>query len=746
MARIRMVWARIWSVLSHHFITAGSHHDEKIAMYAIDSLRQLGVKYLEREELAKFTFQNDILKPFVVLMRNSRSSDIRILIVDCIVQMIKSKVGSIKSGWRSVFMIFTAAADDADESIAERAFENVEQVILEHFDQVVGDCFMDCVNCLIGFANNKSCPRISLKAIALLRICEDRLAEGLIPGGALKPVEAVGTDAEFDVTEHYWFPMLAGLSELTSDPRSEVRNCALEVLFDLLKERGHKFSPAFWENVFLRVLFPIFDHVRHTGKDENLPASGDLWLRDTCIHSLQLLCDLFSTFYKDVSFMLPSLLGLLLDCAKKPDQTVASISCNALVHLIKVGGHQFSHKDWSTLLTSIRDVSYTTQPLELLNTQGFNSKSNNTGLSNSLPRRGDQVQRSQAMDGIHTNEVFENGNAISSPDHDHGNGDLQKSQDQSSMHSSEQEGKNRSNEESEGISASADIKSIAGNASKSQTIGQKIMGNMMDTLLLKNITFKSKGSSGDNQITASPTQVSEDVNTLPLENEEGPLMKCIRGKCLTQLLLLNAIECIQKNHWERLISSHKLVIMDILLSMVDFASSYNSYSNLQFRMHQIPADRLPANILRHEIEATRIYLQVLHKSTVHSKEGTEEEINSGESMSSESTSEEPIEDQRLKDIAEQKLVSFCGQVLKEAADLQPCPGEAVDADVYRALVLRSPVIVKVLHGMCIMNNKILKKHLGEFFPSITKLVCSDQMDVRRALGDLFKIQLQGLLP
>lgn len=50
-------------------------------------------------------------------------------------------------------------------------------VILEHFDQVIGDCFMDCVNCLIRFANNKASDRISLKAIALLRICEDRLAE-----------------------------------------------------------------------------------------------------------------------------------------------------------------------------------------------------------------------------------------------------------------------------------------------------------------------------------------------------------------------------------------------------------------------------------------------------------------------------------------------------------------------------------------------------------------------------------------
>lgn len=74
-------------MLAQHFIAAGSHHDEKVAMYAIDSLRQLGMKYLERAELNKFTFQNDILKPFVILMRNSRSEKIRGLIVDCIVQV-----------------------------------------------------------------------------------------------------------------------------------------------------------------------------------------------------------------------------------------------------------------------------------------------------------------------------------------------------------------------------------------------------------------------------------------------------------------------------------------------------------------------------------------------------------------------------------------------------------------------------------------------------------------------------------
>lgn len=69
--------------------------------------------------------------------------------------------------------------------------------------------------------------------------------------------------------------------------------------------------------------------------------------------------------------MLPPLLSLLLDCAKKTDQTVVSISLGALVHLIEVGGHQFSDSDWDMLLKSIRDASYTTQLLELLNALSF---------------------------------------------------------------------------------------------------------------------------------------------------------------------------------------------------------------------------------------------------------------------------------------------------------------------------------------------------------------------------------------
>lgn len=743
MARIRMVWARIWSVLANHFISAGSHHEEKIAMYAIDSLRQLGMKYLERAELTNFTFQNDILKPFVVLMRNSRSESIRALIVDCIVQMIKSKVGSIKSGWRSVFMIFTAAADDELESIVESAFENVEQVILEHFDQVVGDCFMDCVNCLIGFANNRTSHRISLKAIALLRICEDRLAEGLIPGGALKPID-VNTDITFDVTEHYWFPMLAGLSDLTSDPRVEVRNCALEVLFDLLNERGHKFSSAFWESIFHRVLFPIFDHVRHAGKD-SFGSSGDEWLRETSIHSLQLLCNLFNTFYKEVCFMLPPLLGLLLDCAKKTDQAVVSISLGALVHLIEVGGHQFSDSDWNTLLKSIRDASYTTQPLELLNSLGFDGSKSQLGLA-----RDSEVDMGESPSRRSVRK---------SENHQFNNGENGRLFGQAAPHTvNDSPGKHPSTsalEESEGLpspSGRGQEPAEGRDLQRTQTFGQRFMGNMMDNLLLRNLTSKQRNSPSDASIPSSPVKIPEAFESDLKNEEESQLLGTVRGKCITQLLLLGAIDSIQKKYWSKLKAKQKIAIMDILLSVLEFSASYNSYTNLRIRMHSIPSERPPVNLLRQELAGTSIYLDILQKST------SSFTANNGlvDTTGSSDPAVEPANDpsngkdfdaeEKLEGIAEDKLVSFCGQILREASDLQSGTGESANVDIHRVLELRSPVIVKVIKGMCLMNSQIFRKHLREFYPLITKLVCCDQMDVRGAVGDLFSMQLTSLLP
>lgn len=106
MNRIRLVWSSIWHVLSDFFVNIGCSENLSIAIFAMDSLRQLSMKFLEREELANYNFQNEFMKPFVVVMRKSSAVEIRELIIRCVSQMVLSRVNNVKSGWKSMFMVW----------------------------------------------------------------------------------------------------------------------------------------------------------------------------------------------------------------------------------------------------------------------------------------------------------------------------------------------------------------------------------------------------------------------------------------------------------------------------------------------------------------------------------------------------------------------------------------------------------------------------------------------------------------
>lgn len=308
MGRIRLVWSRIWTILADFFIQVGCQPNLQLSMYAVDSLRQLSMKFLERDELANYTFQNDFLKPFVVVMRQSKAREIRELIIRCVSQMVLARVANIKSGWKSMFMVFTTAAGDEDPQIVRLAFDTIEKIVREHFNFITETettTFTDCVNCLIAFTNNPHSLDVALNSIAFIRYCAIKLAEGSIGDmeelpedlslPATSPTRIIPVGTRFGTTtspmttsrsvklersrssslgprgirfidkdEHvyFWFPLLAGLSELTFDPRQEIRTSGLDVLFDILKYHGHSFSESFWARILDSVLLPIFDHVR----------------------------------------------------------------------------------------------------------------------------------------------------------------------------------------------------------------------------------------------------------------------------------------------------------------------------------------------------------------------------------------------------------------------------------------------------------------------------------------------------
>ena len=83
-----------------------------VALFAIDSLRQLADKFLIKEEFASFNFQKDFLKPFNEIMLNNlhTRSEIKEYIVMCITNICKTKTAYIKSGWSVIIEIFTLAA------------------------------------------------------------------------------------------------------------------------------------------------------------------------------------------------------------------------------------------------------------------------------------------------------------------------------------------------------------------------------------------------------------------------------------------------------------------------------------------------------------------------------------------------------------------------------------------------------------------------------------------------------------
>ncbi|KAF5466947.1 hypothetical protein F2P56_016825 [Juglans regia] len=395
MNRIRLVWSSIWHVLSDFFVTIGCSENLSIAIFAMDSLRQLSMKFLDREELANYNFQNEFMKPFVIVMRKSSAVEIRELIIRCVSQMVLSRVNNVKSGWKSMFMVFTTAAYDDHKNIVLLAFEIIEKIVRDYFPHITETettTFTDCVNCLIAFTNNRFNKDISLNAIAFLRFCATKLAEGDLGSSRNKDKEASaklspsspqkGKDGKQDNSEmgdkdnhvYFWFPLLAGLSELSFDPRPEIRKSALQVLFDTLRNHGHHFSLSLWERVFESVLFPIFDYVRHAidPSGGNSPGQGtdsdtveldqDAWLYETCTLALQLVVDLFVKFYNTVNPLLRKVLMLLVSFIKRPHQSLAGIGIAAFVRLMSNAGDLFSEEKWQEVALTLKEAANATVP------------------------------------------------------------------------------------------------------------------------------------------------------------------------------------------------------------------------------------------------------------------------------------------------------------------------------------------------------------------------------------------------
>lgn len=94
MNRIRIEWSNMWEILGEHInqvcyprldffhllilcVQVCCHNNPHVGFFALDSLRQLAMRFLEKEELPNFKFQKDFLKPFEYTMIHNQNPEIR---------------------------------------------------------------------------------------------------------------------------------------------------------------------------------------------------------------------------------------------------------------------------------------------------------------------------------------------------------------------------------------------------------------------------------------------------------------------------------------------------------------------------------------------------------------------------------------------------------------------------------------------------------------------------------------------
>ncbi|XP_064626500.1 brefeldin A-inhibited guanine nucleotide-exchange protein 1-like [Lineus longissimus] len=385
MGRIRLQWSRIWEVLGDHFNKVGCNPNEDVAFFAVDSLRQLSMKFLEKGEFAHFRFQKDFLRPFEHIMKKNRSPTIRDMVVRCVAQMVNSQAANIKSGWKNIFSVFHLAASDQDEVIVELAFQTTGKIILaqdcgsdasifEKYFSATIDSFQDAVKCLSEFACNASFPDTSMEAIRLIRNCAKYVAEKpqmfKDHGGDIENVVPM----DDRVWVKGWFPVLFELSCIINRCKLDVRTRGLTVMFEILKTYGEQLEQHWWKDLF-RVIFRIFDNMKLPEQVSEMNAINLVrvveqkteWMTTTCNHALYAIVDVFTQYYDILhEILLEDLYSQLRWCVQQDNEQLARSGTNCLENLVISNGMKFSPEVWDKTCVCMLDIFKTTIPSSLL--------------------------------------------------------------------------------------------------------------------------------------------------------------------------------------------------------------------------------------------------------------------------------------------------------------------------------------------------------------------------------------------
>ncbi|KAI8145649.1 hypothetical protein BJV82DRAFT_534870 [Fennellomyces sp. T-0311] len=355
MNRIRMEWSNIWAVLGEYFNKVACQSNFNVAFFALDSLRQLSMQFLEKEELPHFKFQKDFLMPFREVLANNPEVAIKDMVLRCLSQMILAKAHNIRSGWKTMLAVFSTGARETSESIVQMTFDIVRSVTNERFNDIVANgTFPDYISCLTEFSKNKKFQKISLPALDMIKDTIPRMLDIAEKNKTIEITDAHSANpqtvqSEDDFLVKFWFAVLFGFREVTMKSDDvEVRKRSLQYLFDTLKQHGSRYHPEFWTTISRQIVFPLFDDLKSNSVHHRNMSPEDLsvWVSTTMIEALRNVVDLYTFYFDNMKGMMRHVLGLFGICITQDNDTLARIGCECLEQYIETNVEKFDTHCW----------------------------------------------------------------------------------------------------------------------------------------------------------------------------------------------------------------------------------------------------------------------------------------------------------------------------------------------------------------------------------------------------------------
>lgn len=691
MLRVRFEWTNIWQILGQHFIEVGCHNNTHVVFFALNSLRQLSMRFMEIEELPGFKFQKDFLKPFELILSNASQVAVKDMVLRCLIQMIQARGDMIRSGWKTMFGVFTVAAREPYESIVNLAFDNVTSVFHDRFGVVISQgAFADLVVCLTEFSKNMKFQKKSLQAIEtlkssvpkMLRTPECPLSQKA--AGAKDAPQAEGLPKQPSrqtQEEQFWFPVLFAFHDvLMTGEDLEVRSRALNYLFDTLTRFGGEFPRDFWDTLWRQLLYPIFMVLKDRKAINHEAANHEelsVWLSTTLIQALRNMITLFTHFFDSLEYMLDRFLDLLALCICQENDTLARIGSNCLQQLILQNVTKFTPANWDRIVGAFVDLFARTEAKELFSAATSASYTKEGSYSNG------------ASDPSRQPSTLDDGASIMSAN-------------------------------------TLNINGISDASDEPLSGGDRPMG-VVNTKTSGSLSMSSDKERSPSP--ASPTSPSspqrkqselEDFAAGPTKHQAPIVVTAARRryfnqiitKCVLQLLMIETVsELFNNDAVYASIPAHLLLrLMALLKKSYHFAKRFNEDVELRTRLFREGFMKQPPNLLKQESGSASVYVLILLRMYADQSE--------------ERTASRPE--------TEQALIPLCSDIVASYIRLD-------EETQQRNIVTWRPVVIDVLEGYTSFAGPEFSKHVETFAPLAVGLMNRDMgAELQRAVQSVWQ--------